>query len=282
LPPDLFYNTGISTYIWIVTNRKSDRRKGKIQLIDASSFFIKMRKSLGNKRNEISREQIAEIACTYGNFREGSHCKIFRNEDFGYWRVTVERPLRLNFAASPERLARIKDEVVRAKLTPALVGLTAPVKNRDTFTTQLKAALKTAGVTLTPAALKSVLAALGERDAAADICTDRHGQPEADPELRDFENVPLAEKIEDYFAREVKPHAPDAWIDHDKTKKGYEIPFTRHFYQYTPLRPLALQRLLQFMPPLLVRLPRHRVASLMIPNHLPHLLPSRHTPTPNQ
>jgi type I restriction enzyme M protein len=174
LPPDLFYNTGISTYIWIVTNRKSDRRKGKIQLIDASSFFIKMRKSLGNKRNEISREQIAEIACTYGNFREGSHCKIFRNEDFGYWRVTVERPLRLNFAASPERLARIKDEVVRAELTPALVGLTAPVKNRDTFATQLKAALKTAGVTLTPAALKSVLAALGDRP-------DRRPRPEAVP-----------------------------------------------------------------------------------------------------
>ncbi len=240
LPPDLFYNTGISTYIWIVSNRKSDRRKGKVQLIDGSSFFVKMRKSLGNKRNEISPKQIEDIARMYGAFREGSHCKIFRNEEFGYARVTVERPLRLNFAATPERLARVKDEALRAKLADALAGLTTVVKSRDAFTTRMKAALKSAGVPLSPPAIKSVLAALSERDGTADICTDAKGRPEADPDLRDFENVPLTEEVADYFAREVLPHVPDAVIDPDKTKRGYEIPFTRHFYQYTPLRPLEV------------------------------------------
>ncbi len=238
LPTELFYNTGISTYLWIVTNRKSSRRRGKVQLINAVSFFQKMRKSLGNKRSEISLPQIEDITRIYGNYRAGSHCKIFKNEEFGYNRITVERPLRLNFAATPERLERVKDEVLRGKLRTALAKLSGIIKNRDTFTTKLKAALKAADITLSPTALKNLIAALSERDGTADICTDRQDKPEPDPELRDFENVPLTEKIEDYFEREVKPHVTDAWIDHTKTKKGYEIPFTRHFYEYTPLRPL--------------------------------------------
>jgi type I restriction enzyme M protein len=238
LPDQLFYNTGISTYIWVVTNRKAKRRKGKVQLVNAVSFFEKMRKSLGNKRNEISEEQIAEIARIYGNFRAGTHCQIFKNEDFGYWRVTVERPLRLNFAATPDRLARIKDDGLRAKLVVALADLTDVVKNRDTFVAKLKTAIKAASITLKPTEMKAVLAALGERDATADACTDTKGNPEPDPDLRDFENVPLTDDIAAYFEREVKPHVPDAWIDAEKTKKGYEIPFTRHFYEYSPLRPL--------------------------------------------
>jgi type I restriction enzyme M protein len=238
LPTELFYNTGIATYLWIVTNRKSQRRRGKVQLINAVSFFQKMRKSLGNKRNEISPAQIAEITSTYGDFEPGPYSKIFTNEEFGYNRITVERPLRLNFAATPERLAQVKDDELRGKLRTALAGLADIVKNRDTFTTRLKSALKSAQITLNPTALKNVIAALSERDPTADICPDRQQQPEPDPDLRDYENVPLLEKIEDYFEREVKPHVPDAWIDHDKTKKGYEIPFTRQFYEYTPLRPL--------------------------------------------
>ncbi len=238
MPTELFYNTGIATYLWIVTNRKSARRRGKIQLINAVSFFQKMRKSLGNKRNEISLSQIEEITRIYGNSRAGSHCKIFKNEEFGYWRITVERPLRLNFAATPERLARIEDDDLRERVRPAVAGLADVVKNRDAFATKLKAALQAAGVALKPAEMKHVLAALGKRDATAEACKDSKGNIEADPELRDFENVPLTEKIEDYFEREVRPHVPDAWIDHEKTKKGYEIPFTRHFYEYTPLRPL--------------------------------------------
>ena len=238
MPTELFYNTGIATYLWIVTNRKSKERRGKIQLVNAVSFFQKMRKSLGNKCNEISPDQIAEITAIYGDFATGPHCKIFRNEEFGYQRITVERPLRLNFAATPERLERIKDVELRGKLRTALVKLTDIIKNRDTFTTKLKATLKAVDITLSPTTLKNLIAALSERDGTADICTDRQDKPEPDPDLRDFENVPLTEKIEDYFEREVKPHVPDAWIDADKTKKGYEIPFTRHFYEYTPLRPL--------------------------------------------
>jgi type I restriction enzyme M protein len=238
LPDQLFYNTGISTYVWVVTNRKRKLRKGKVQLINAVSFFQKMRKSLGDKRNEISQEQIEEITRLYGNFRAGPHCQIFNNEDFGYWRVTVERPLRLNFAATPDRLERVKDEELRAKLVVALAGLTDIVKNRDTFTTKLKSALKLASITLKPTEMRAVIAALGERDATADPCKDPKGNPEPDPDLRDFENVPLTDDITAYFEREVKPHVPDAWIDTEKTKKGYEIPFTRQFYEYAPLRPL--------------------------------------------
>jgi type I restriction enzyme M protein len=169
LPDQLFYNTGISTYIWIVTNRKPRKRKGKVQLVNAASFFQKMTRSLGNKRNEISEQQIRDIVLLFGDFREGEHSKIFDNEDFGYSRITVERPL-------------LEDG--------------KPTK-------------------------------------------DKKGNIKADSELRDFENVPLKESIQEYFRREVLPHVPDAWIDDTKTKVGYEINFTRYFYKYQPLRSLA-------------------------------------------
>ncbi len=236
VPDQLFYNTGISTYLWIVTNRKSRKRKGKVQLVNAVSFSTKMRKSLGNKRNEISEEQIKRITQIYCHFKEGEFCKIFDNEDFGYWRLTVERPLRLNFAASDDRLARLDDPKLVASLKP--MGAKGVFKNREEFIQCLKEHCKTKKITLTPRQFKAVLSALSERDEAADICTDAKGNPEPDADLRDNENVPLKEDIHDYFKREVLPHVPDAWIDEEKTKKGYEIPFTRHFYQYTPLRPL--------------------------------------------
>jgi type I restriction enzyme M protein len=179
LPTDMFYNTGISTYVWILSNRKPAHRKGLIQLIDASSFWQKMRKSLGSKRKEMSDDQIAEVTRMFGDFVEAGKdgkpiSRIFKNEDFGYRTITVERPLR-------------------------------------------------------DAAGKVVLGEKGKLK----------GKPQPDSSLRDTENVPLAEKVEDYFKREVLPHAPDAWIDHDKTKVGYEIPFNRHFYVFEPPRPLA-------------------------------------------
>lgn len=265
LPDQLFYNTGISTYIWLLTNRKARRRKGKIQLINAVSFFQKMRKSLGNKRNEINPEQIADITRIYGTFQEGEFCKIFDNDDFGYWRITVERPLRLNFQAAPERLDRLKaqpafqalaaskkkdkreqekeiaaGQQLQEKLLQALADLGPATihRNRDPFESVLTAQLKRFDLKIPPALKKAVLSCLSERDDSADICTDKDGNPEPDTDLRDYENVPLKEDIQDYFRREVLPHVPDAWIDGSKTKKGYEIPFTRHFYQYTPLRPL--------------------------------------------
>jgi type I restriction enzyme M protein len=169
LPDQLFYNTGISTYIWVLTNNKAPERKGKVQLINATSLFKRMAKSLGNKRNEITKDQIDEIIKLYGDYTESKHVKIFDNEDFGYYQLTIERPLR---------------------------------------------------------------------DKDNNIITDKSGNPKPDTSLRDKENVPFKEDIHEYFEREVKPHVPDAWIDETKTIVGYEINFTKYFYEYKPLRSL--------------------------------------------
>ncbi|WP_067624774.1 type I restriction-modification system subunit M [Alicyclobacillus acidiphilus] len=262
LPDQLFYNTGISTYIWILTNNKDPLRKGKIQLVNAVSFYQKMKKSLGNKRNELSNEHIEEIVRIYGSLKPGEHCKIFDNEDFGYRKITVERPLRLNFLISEERIKRLweqtafmnlatskkkgqagLDEIEAGKklqqqIVEALRSLNDNIvyKDRDAFTKRLKKVFKECGITISAPLLKAILSALSEKDETADICTDSKGNPEPDPDLRDTENVPLKEDIHAYFEREVKPHVPDAWIDESKTKIGYEIPFTRYFYKYTPLR----------------------------------------------
>ena len=289
LPDQLFYNTGIATYIWVLTNRKEPRRTGKVQLIDGRRFFTKMRKSLGNKRNELSPAQIDDLTRIHGAFADGetrdlpdedplTHeprarprvvSKLFTNEDFGYHKVTVERPLRLNFAATEARIARIENErafrnlakskrragpardaeveegrarqqAIRAllrRLADQTGGAIEP--DRKAFLETLRGAESAAGVRLAPAERKAVLAALGERDPHAEICRDRRGDPEPDPELRDTETVPLREDVADYIAREVLPHLPDAWIDASTINKiGYEIPFNRHFYVYEPPRPL--------------------------------------------
>jgi len=297
LPDQLFYNTGISTYIWILTNRKEAERKGKIQLIDARQFYVKMRKSLGNKRNKIGDkdegepDQIGEITKIHGNFRDGEMrtfpaknagstdsidgqqknlvvSKIFDNADFGFHKITVERPLRLNFHASAERIARIEEESgfknlatsnkknekvrlqeieegkkrqeeIRTLLrTLGEAGSQQIYKDRKDFLTDLRKLDHERNVRLSAPELKAVLNALGERDETAEICRDKDGNPEPDTELRDTETVLLKESIEEYFKREVLPHVPDAWIDHSKTKVGYEIPLNRHFYRYEPPRPL--------------------------------------------
>jgi type I restriction enzyme M protein len=264
LPDQLFYNTGISTYIWVVTNRKPKARRGKVQLINAVDLFQKMRKSLGNKRNQLSQANIDEIVKLYGEFKESERSKIFDNDDFGYRRIVVERPLRLNFQASPERIARLKEEtafqtlartkkkgkageqevadgrVLQENILAVLAGLGAERvwTSRERFQEALDAALDP--VRKVPAPVrKAILAALGERDETAEACRDATGNEEPDADLRDNENVPRKESIQVYFEREVKPHVPEAWIDETKTRDGYEIPFTRHFYKFTPLRPLA-------------------------------------------
>ena len=264
LPAQLFYNTGINTYVWIVSNRKPAQRKGKVQLINAVDCYQKMRKSLGEKRKELSEQHIAEITQIFGDFDSSEQSKIFANEDFGYYRITVERPLRLNFQASPERVALLwaqsafrgladtkkkgvagaQDAVMGQALQLAIFKVLETLdpkrlyRDRSTFEADLETAFKRAGMKLPAPLRKAILAALSEKDEAAEICRDPKGNPEPDPDLRDFENVPLGESIEAYFAREVVPHVPDAWIDESKTKVGYEIPFTRHFYQYKALRPL--------------------------------------------
>lgn len=287
MPDQLFYNTGISTYIWIITNKKETHRKGKIQLIDARQFYHKMRKSLGNKRNVIGDgedgrfDHISLITRIHSDFihdqklefesnsetKTAIVSKIFDNQDFGYSKITVERPLRLNFQASSERIARLdsasafarlaeskkKDPAERlreieagkaqqGKIKATLSSMDGSIiyKNREQFQKALKQALAKHKLSLPAALNKAILEALSERDASADICHNAKGKPEADSELRDTENVPLKEDIEAYFQREVLPHVPDAWIDHSKTKIGYEIPLNRHFYIYTPPRPFEV------------------------------------------
>ncbi len=362
LPTDMFYNTGIATYIWIITNQKTHERKGKVQLINAVDFHTPMRKSLGSKRKQISDEQINTITRIFGENSPGEHCKLFDNRDFGYQRITVERPLKLNFQASDERIenlhaakafAKLKDEQ-QAAIIHAIKTLDPPAvragqahlyKNREVFIKALKAAFKAAEldsqIKIGAPMLKTIWQALSEKDDSAEVCLYQaganKGKPEPDTELRDYENVPLKEDIDDYFKREVLPHVPDlpaavphsgeyciyvlkcsdgsfykgqtsnfpkrleehkqgkvswtakhlpvepihwevcatreqavkreqflksgkgrewlkkqysekklkcferqagAWIDYDKTKIGYEIPFNRHFYKYVPPRSL--------------------------------------------
>jgi type I restriction enzyme M protein len=305
LPDQLFYNTGIFTYVWLVTNRKPPERRGKVQLIDGTRFYQKMKKSLNNKRNEISEEQICFLTRVYGNYRDGETAevpingetetrvisRIFENREFGFLKVTVERPLRMNFEATPERIARLDEQTTFANLAvskkrkdkaqvereeeagrqqqDAIRTLLATLEakgrymDRAAFDADLTQAAKHAGIKLPAPIKKAVFAALGERDPAAEICRDGKGRAESDSELRDTENIPLPPgttlplpmdfgpdkpndrlitafrgEIDAYIAREVLPHVPDAWVDYDKTKIGYEIPINRHFYVYKPPRPL--------------------------------------------
>lgn len=266
LPNDVFYNTGITTYIWIMTKNKASHRRGKVQLIDASQMYEKRRKSIGNKRNDITEECREVVVRAYGEFLNKEYrlgdkvceSKIFDNEDFGYYKITIERPLRLNFKIDDERIVRLYEETAFKNLTKSKKKGESGVKeieegeklqeeiietlksmksdkvykNRDEFTKYLKDSFKEKGLSVKANIFKAILSALSERDETADICRDSKGNPEPDPELRDYERVPLKEDIKEYFEREVKPYAEDAWIDESKTVIGYEIPFTRHFYKF--------------------------------------------------
>lgn len=267
LPEQLFYNTGIATYVWVVTNRKASARRGKVQLIDATAFWVPMRKSLGDKRREIPLERAQDILKTLADFKDGDTrtiakdgksedvivSRIFPTTHFGFRKITVERPLRLNFQADQERIARLEDEkgfqglaqskkkgAVAAKeqaegralqdtIRKLLRGLPNKViKDRDEFERVLDAAVKKADLKLPAAARTAVLSALSERDETAVICRDKEGNPEPDVELRDTESVPLlaghdpvdaegvAASVRAFFEREVKPHVRDAWIDTHK------------------------------------------------------------------
>lgn len=247
LPTDLFYNTGIGTYVWVLSNKKAPERAGTVQLIDASSLHSPMRKSLGSKRKQLSQEQIDTIARLADAFEDGPTSKLFATTDFGYRRISVERPLRLRFSVTDASLrayaeAKGSDQVERfAALKPEGDAAPASFDSLDAF-------LQAAGVKkLGKATRKAVLDSFGQRDPAAQPVMQDDGQPQPDPDLREFENVPLAEPIHTYFDREVRPHVPDAWIDLGKTDDkdgqpgivGYEINFNRYFYVYQPPRPLA-------------------------------------------
>ncbi|MEU6111623.1 class I SAM-dependent DNA methyltransferase [Streptomyces albidoflavus] len=262
LPDQLFYNTGISTYFWILTNRKDADHKGKVVLLDARDQWVKMRKSLGDKRKELGDgtngrpDHIGDITRLYAEALQVAEdpqhplhgkVKIFANEDFGYQRITVERPLKLRFEVTEETLAALADAKPVAKLERSeefvsavrtLLGSSWTTKSEAFIA--LKDAVVAAGLTWPSGApfAKAVRESIGVRDPEGEVQKIK-GTPEPDSDLRDYENVPLGEDVEDYLKREVLPHVPDAWIDHTKTKIGYEIPFTRHFYVYTPPRPLT-------------------------------------------
>lgn len=304
LPDQMFYNTGIYTYIWIVTNKKPAHRKGKVQLIDGTAHYKKMDKSLGDKRNELSDDHIKQLTQLYGDYQHDAVAevntdgkaqtktcsKIFNNQDFGYIKITVERPLRLNFQTSAERIAKLNEQsafnnlatskkmkdaeaqqaeieagqIEQARIIKILESMDKSIlyTNRDKFVALLDQSFSK-GAKLVAPIKKAILNALSERDPEADICYDSKGKPEPDAELRDTELVSFPQGIslplpigydnetgldqllalvqshcEAYVQAEVLPHVPEAWVDYKKTKVGYEIPLTRHFYLYEPPRPL--------------------------------------------
>jgi type I restriction enzyme M protein len=257
LPDQLFYNTGISTYFWVLSNRKAPQLHGKVILLDARDQWEKMRKSLGDKRKQISDSQIEHITKLYASAlavaADAEHpdhgkVKVFGTRDFGYHRITVERPLKLRFEITEDTLAALEASKPLAKwdghelLVDALRGSLGSVWwTKKEAAPALHSTVQSGGALwpATAAHQKAIWVAVSVSDPAGEVQQDKDGTPLPDPDLRDYENVPLDEDIEAYFAREVKPHVPNAWIDHSKTKVGYEIPFTRYFYIYTPPRPLA-------------------------------------------
>ena len=264
LPTDMFYNTGIATYIWILTNKKEEKRKGKIQLVNASEYYQSMRKSLGNKRKEITPEQIKEITELYSSFEESENSKIFDNEDFGYRKVTIERPLKLSFKVNEEAIENVKNTTQfinlavskkkdlavkemeenegrqkQEKLIKLLESFdnTLEYMDREKFIKDLKAKSKSFDIALPAGLIKAIVNAIGVRNETAEVCKDSKGNIESDSSLKDSESIALKDDVYEYFDKEVKPHVEDAYIDESSINNiGYEIPFTRHFYKYEELR----------------------------------------------
>ncbi len=285
LPEQLFYNTGIATYVWVLTNRKRPERAGRVQLIDATSFWVPLRKSLGAKRREVPVERKEEILGLLAEFEDGATRKVVQDGEecevvvsriyptthFGFRKITVERPLKLDFQASSERIARLEEERAFVSLAVSRKKVEAKAKDEEAgreqqaeirallknlpdklfldqalFEAELSQATQEAKIKLAAPIKKAIFSALSERNDEAEVCRDREGRPEPDPQLRDTESVPLVEDVESFFAREVKPHVPDAWIDTKRRDArdgqvglvGYEINFNRYFYEYRPPRPL--------------------------------------------
>lgn len=246
MPEQMFYNTGIGTYIWIVTNRKEQRRKGKIQLVDARDRWQPLRRSLGDKRREFSDQNIKDIVQEYGPMTPSETCKVFDNQDFGYHRLTIERPLRLKFQITLQGKERFLDAC--PNLLDDLQAIDAAIGRDESFDwnsiwARAQAVLKQRESKWRAPQAKAFRDAFTQVDPSAQPVilnqTGKQVEHEADAALRDFENVPLKVNMNEYFQREVIPHVPDAWIAHDKIKVGYEINFNRHFYKFTPPRPLA-------------------------------------------
>jgi type I restriction enzyme M protein len=249
LPEAMFYNTGIGTYVWVVTNRKEKRRKGKVQLLDARDVWTPggsedSKRSLGDKRRHMTGAQIDELVRLYGKFEEGERSNIFDNADFGYTRVTVERPLRLGYQMTTEDKAHFLDACPHLLDDVQAIDKSLGREPRLDWPAtwdEIEALLKKRGSRWKSTEQKLFRSVFTQRDAKAMLVpTGGRGSGfEVDADLRDFENVPLKENVDDYFRREVKPHLADAWMDRSKDKVGYEINFNRYFYLFTPPRPLA-------------------------------------------
>lgn len=266
LPDQLFYNTGIATYFWILSNRKVSQLRDKVILLDGRAYWAKMPKSLGDKRKYITDEQIDELTRIYKDaltiaadpdHEHHSRVKILPRHAFGYQRITVERPLRQRFEATHETADAVANAKAitryehRDRLLTAIKALAGTVcLTKLEFANKLDEALRMHGLSKLPAPVeKAVWSKVAISDPEGELQTDHKGNVLPDPDLRDYENVPLSSmdttpaelmaEVEEYMKREVLPHVPDAWVDHSKTKIGFEIPFTRHFYTYTPPRQLA-------------------------------------------
>ena len=248
LPRDMFYNTGISTYIWILDNDKPLERKGKIQLVNAAEHFERLRKNIGDKRNELSTKNIEDVVRLYDRFENSENSKIYLNSDFKYVSVTVEQPLRLNWGFSQERIEKalsqssfLKVDVENLKQLRRIL-LSASAKYKDSFIDQSEFENKvnelTAEILLSKTQVKALLNGLAERDDTAPIVCDSKGKPIADSDLRNLENIPFNEDVLEYVEREISPYLEEFWLNRTTDKIGYEIPFTRHFYKYQPPRPL--------------------------------------------
>ncbi|TCK96976.1 class I SAM-dependent DNA methyltransferase [Paraburkholderia sp. BL9I2N2] len=240
LPTDLFYNTGIGTYIWVLSNNKAPERKNLVQLIDATGMHSPMPKSLGSKRKRLSDEQIAEVARMQAALVDKGVSKLFKTTEFGYRRITVERPLRIRFEATDASVASFN-------VATSDVHAAAMESVRGAFDS-IDAVLKAAGIKkLTKAHLKELIVNMGSKDPDAQPMRDEKGNVMADPDFRQFENVPLDQDIHEYFTKDVLSHVPDAWIDESKKDDkdghvgvvGYEINFNRYFFRYQPPRALV-------------------------------------------
>lgn len=248
LPEHMFYNTGIGTYVWIVTNRKDKKRRGKTQLLDARDIWTQggsqeNKRNLGDKSRHFTEAQTNEIVKLYGARGPSNKSKILENTEFGYNRVPIERPLRLRYQMTPENKARFLDACPHlledVQHIDNALGRT-PENNWNAVQTRIEELLRERNSLWKAAEEKLFRSVFTHKDPSAEpVKTDKHNAGyEPDPELRDFENVPLKDDIEEYFENEVRPHVPDAWLDHSNIKVGYEINFNRHFYKYTLPRSL--------------------------------------------
>jgi type I restriction enzyme M protein len=258
LPERLFYNTDIHTYIWILSNRKSDQRTGKVQLVDAREIYTKMRKNLGDKGNKLSNGQIDKISSLFSEFNENDCSKIVDNREFGYRRIVIDRPLRLSFKVSEERIASLDKERAfsnrsESKQEDIKLALNQLPENqiwndRDEFHNALNEVFESAGISVSKSVIGNIENALGERDPEANICRDNKGDPEHDIDLREQVRIPLDQDPHEYLEQEVKPHMPNAWINTESKRYdekdgqlgvvGYEINFEEQFYTYEPPRSL--------------------------------------------